>query len=365
VSTQLPELTVGDRSPNFVLPGMDGKFYSFHERVRGNRTVLFLSSNLDEQTGTIISALAAARDDLQSHATDVLAVVAGTVEHLATCAAAREATEPPFRVFADVKGKILEGFRELLGDSGIAPICLLLDANQRILARIEVDEAGDRYVPKTIAFLRANPDPAERHVLGNSAPVLLVPNVIEPDLCRSLIERWETMGHEEGKVRSVLDGQDHERVNFEGKRRLDHYIQDQALIRELSMRVLRRLAPEIEKAYRFEGFRLDPFLIGCYQAERKDFFRPHRDNLAPANANRMFAVSINLNAEEYEGGDLRFPEYGPHLYRPETGAALVFSCSLIHEALPVIKGRRFVLLNFMRDVRPPGSPRPTRPAGGA
>jgi predicted 2-oxoglutarate/Fe(II)-dependent dioxygenase YbiX len=173
------------------------------------------------------------------------------------------------------------------------------------------------------------------------------------------------MGHEEGKVRSVLDGQDHERVNFEGKRRLDHYIQDQALIRELSMRVLRRLAPEIEKAYRFEGFRLDPFLIGCYQAERKDFFRPHRDNLAPANANRMFAVSINLNAEEYEGGDLRFPEYGPHLYRPETGAALVFSCSLIHEALPVIKGRRFVLLNFMRDVRPPGSPRPTRPAGGA
>ena len=351
MSASLAELTVGDRSPNFVLPALDGEFYSFHERVRGNSTILFLSSNLDEQTEKIISALAAAREEFDAQAIDVLAVVSGTVEDVGTCAAAGEAKELPFQIFADVKGKILEGFRELLGDSRVAPICLLLDANQRLLARMEVDDAGPGCVHRAIAFLQGHRPSGERCVLKNSAPVLLVPNVIEPDLCRSLIERWKTMGHEEGKVQSVLDGQDHERVNFEGKRRLDHYIRDPALIRELGLRVLRRLAPEIEKAYRFEGFRLDPFLIGCYQAERKDFFRPHRDNLAPANANRMFALSINLNAEEYDGGDLRFPEYGPHLYRPDTGAALVFSCSLIHEALPVTKGRRFVLLNFMRDVQ--------------
>lgn len=57
----LPELTVGDRSPNFMLPGLDGEFYSFHERVRGNRTVLFLSSSLDEQSEAVISAIGAAR----------------------------------------------------------------------------------------------------------------------------------------------------------------------------------------------------------------------------------------------------------------------------------------------------------------
>ena len=104
------------------------------------------------------------------------------------------------------------------------------------------------------------------------------------------------MGHEEGKVQSVLDGRDYERVAFESKRRLDHYIHDKALARELGQRVVRRLAPEIEKAYRFEGFRLDQFLIGCYQAERQDFFKPHRDNLSPTNADRMFALSINLNS---------------------------------------------------------------------
>tara|TARA_Y100001960_G_scaffold317026_1_gene384791 strand:- start:2736 stop:3770 length:1035 start_codon:yes stop_codon:yes gene_type:complete len=343
---------------------MDGKFYSFHERVRGKLTVLFLSSGLDQKTDSIITALGAARDDFEGLATDVLAVVSGTVEQVALSAAARNATEPPFQIFADVKGRILQGFREILSDLGAAPFSLILDANQRVLKRIDADGLASDYIAETVAFLKSIPQPSDRYIIGNSAPVLLVPNIIEPDLCRSLIQRWQTMGHEEGKVQSVLDGRDYERVAFESKRRLDHYIHDKALARELGQRVVRRLAPEIEKAYRFEGFRLDQFLIGCYQAERQDFFKPHRDNLSPTNADRMFALSINLNAEEYDGGDLQFPEYGPHAYRPATGAALVFSCSLIHEALPVTRGRRFVLLNFMRDVRPPGAPKTGRPAGG-
>ena len=198
----------------------------------------------------------------------------------------------------------------------------------------------------------------------NSAPVLLIPNVLEPELCQELIYRWENLGHEEGKVQSVSNGKDYQRVAFEGKRRLDHKINDTSLTKKLGLRVLRRVAPELEKAYRFEGFRIDPFLIGCYQAERKDFFRPHRDNLAPSNANRMFALSINLNTPEYEGGSLNFPEYGPHYYSPPTGGALVFSCSLIHEALPVERGRRFVLISFLRDVRPTGAGRTVQATGG-
>ena len=77
---------------------------------------------------------------------DTIAVISGTVEHVATCAAAREASEPPFQVFADVKGKILEGFRELLGDSGSSPFCLLLDANQRMLGQIEAAATGEACV---------------------------------------------------------------------------------------------------------------------------------------------------------------------------------------------------------------------------
>ncbi|MCZ6448150.1 MAG: 2OG-Fe(II) oxygenase, partial [Alphaproteobacteria bacterium] len=39
-------------------------------------------------------------------------------------------------------------------------------------------------------------------------------------------------------------------------------------------------------------------------------------------------------------------EYGAQLYQPEVGAAVVFSCALLHEATRVTSGRRFVLLGF-------------------
>ena len=79
-----------------------------------------------------------------------------------------------------------------------------------------------------------------------------------------------------------------------------------------------------------------------YSLEGKHFFGAHRDNGAPATADRAFAVSLNLN-DDFEGGELVFPEYAGLKVSPPTGAAAVFSCSLLHRALPVTRGRRFVL----------------------
>ena len=59
-------------------------------------------------------------------------------------------------------------------------------------------------------------------------------------------------------------------------------------------------------------------------------------------------MSLNLNTEDFEGGHLRFPEYGPHLYRPATGDALIYSSLIVHEVTPVTAGRRFVLVAFFR-----------------
>ncbi len=85
--------------------------------------------------------------------------------------------------------------------------------------------------------------------------------------------------------------------------------------------------------------------------KRQHYFRAHRDNGTPQTADRTFAVSLNLN-EDYDGGELVFPEYGPTRYKPKAGAAAVFSCSLLHEALPVTHGRRFVLTTFFRNRSP-------------
>jgi predicted 2-oxoglutarate/Fe(II)-dependent dioxygenase YbiX len=90
-------------------------------------------------------------------------------------------------------------------------------------------------------------------------------------------------------------------------------------------------------------------LIACYDAQEGGYFRPHRDNLSMGTAHRKFAVSINLNAEDFEGGDLRFPEFGPRTYRPPTGGAVVFACGLLHEATPVTRGRRYAVLPFLYD----------------
>jgi predicted 2-oxoglutarate/Fe(II)-dependent dioxygenase YbiX len=62
---------------------------------------------------------------------------------------------------------------------------------------------------------------------------------------------------------------------------------------------------------------------------------------------RRFALTLNLNSGDYEGGYLRLPEYGPQLYAPAAGGAVVFSCSLLHLATPVRKGRRFVVVGFL------------------
>src|SRR5512133_1294418 len=82
--------------------------------------------------------------------------------------------------------------------------------------------------------------------------------------------------------------------------------------------------------------------------------RPTAGSSAPT-AHRRFGLTLNLN-DGYQGGQLRFPEYGPELYRPAAGAGLLFSCSHLHDVLDVTAGRRFVLLSFLFGEE--GAPRP-------
>jgi predicted 2-oxoglutarate/Fe(II)-dependent dioxygenase YbiX len=93
---------------------------------------------------------------------------------------------------------------------------------------------------------------------------------------------------------------------------------------------------------------MERYIVACYDADAGGHFRPHRDNTTSGTAHRRFAVTINLNAD-YEGGDLRFPEYGPRTYRAPPGGAVVFSCSMLHEATPVVRGTRYAFLPFLYD----------------
>jgi predicted 2-oxoglutarate/Fe(II)-dependent dioxygenase YbiX len=176
-----------------------------------------------------------------------------------------------------------------------------------------------------------------------------VPRVFEPELCLALIRYYDERGGEEsGFVRDV-GGKTVTVLDHQYKRRRDQDITDQALQRACMVRIHDRLAPEIFKAYQFRATRIERYIVSCYDASTGGYFLPHRDNTTRGTAHRRFAVSLNLNTGEYEGGLLHFPEFGGLLYQPPAGGAVVFSCSLLHQATPVTRGKRYAFLPFLYD----------------
>jgi predicted 2-oxoglutarate/Fe(II)-dependent dioxygenase YbiX len=221
---------------------------------------------------------------------------------------------------------------------------LVLDPNQRVLASFSNEDAAER-AKRFVDGLELFTAPTRPR---DTAPVLLVPRVFEPEFCDELISAFHARGHEASGVYSLIDGNPVHAVDASVKRRLDHYVRDDDLTNAIKRRIGARLLPEIEKAFCFRVTRLEEFKITCYRSSDRGVFKPHRDNHSPQTLHRRFALTLNLN-DNFEGGELRFPEYGAHLYRPRRGEAIVFSCSLLHEALEVDHGDRYVLVAFMYD----------------
>jgi predicted 2-oxoglutarate/Fe(II)-dependent dioxygenase YbiX len=146
-----------------------------------------------------------------------------------------------------------------------------------------------------------------------------------------------------------IEGKTVEIFDHQHKRRTDVDIEDEALRRECMVKIHDRLAPEIKRAFQFDATRIERYMVARYDADVGGHFRAHRDNTTKGTAHRRFAVSLNLNTGQYEGGELRFPEYGRSLYSPPAGGAVVFACSLLHEATPVTSGQRYVFLPFLYD----------------
>ncbi len=122
-----------------------------------------------------------------------------------------------------------------------------------------------------------------------------------------------------------------------------HIIKDRELVGYLDAKLGRRINPEIQKSYQTRVTKREDLRIACYDAEDKGHLGAHRDNPTPQTRHRRFTFSITLNAEEFKGGALRFPEYGAQRYLVATGSAIIWSAALLHEVEPITEGRRFIL----------------------
>ncbi|MBL8583442.1 MAG: 2OG-Fe(II) oxygenase [Rhizobiaceae bacterium] len=224
---------------------------------------------------------------------------------------------------------------------------IVLDPNLRIRAVFEPEGDGAE-VDKILAYVSALPPVDQFPGFHIQAPIIVLPNVFEPDFCRQLIDLHNSGNARETGFMRDVDGKTVEILDPRHKRRTDYHVEDENLQAIIQQKLARRVVPEIKKIHQFDVTRMERFLIGCYDSETGGHFGAHRDNTTMGTAHRRFAVSINLNSE-FDGGEVGFPEYGPQTFKPPAGGAVVFSCSLLHWVSEVKRGKRYAFLPFLYD----------------
>lgn len=321
----------GDSLFGLALPKPGGELLHFASQWQAGRAVvLWIAEHPEDDQAARLAAQAAAFSAVEAL---VYCVVPGRP---ASAAGSDLGAEVPV---LDVP-VLLDPERRLVGALGLEDRgVVVLDANLRLAAVLPGGDFEAALALCTEIFQRTAPT-----TLRAQAPALTVPGVLEPELCRALIACWEAGDKTSDRV-SVTGTRDKYAMP-EVKKRADILLDDRQLLAAFRARVERRLVPEIFKAFAYKVSRFEGPRIGCYDGAHGGYFRRHRDNTTPSTAGRRFAVSINLNGGDYLGGELRFPEYSRALYAPETGGAVVFSCALLHEALPVTEGRRFGVFTF-------------------
>lgn len=326
-------LTPGDLAPTFFAPSPTNPRYNF--ATVGGRYIL-LAFLPPRPTPEALAALAAVQAN-RALFDDETRCFFGLISDPDQFATARDEL-PGLRWLQDVDGEITRLY-ELK-----SPGFVMIDPSLRVLFTAPFGQAES--VMARVAAL----DDVDTHAGAPlNAPVLIAPRIFEPELCRTLIDAYEAIGGTPSGFMREIDGRTVLTSDERHKRRSDVLIEDPALREVIQDRIRRRLIPLIKQAFQFEPTRMERYLVACYDGDTGGWFRPHRDNTTRGTAHRRFAVSINLNAEAFAGGDLRFPEFGGRTYRPPTGGAVVFSCSLLHEATPVTAGRRFAFLPFLYD----------------
>jgi len=330
-------VALGQRAPEVVGATEGGRFYSLELQAGRPAVLLPLHGCGPAAARVLLEALEPALAALAEAGTDLVFLAPQDVAYA--------------EAFADVALRdavvYLASTWPVQDTDG--PVALLIDRGGRIVHQTPVYDADDLLRAHDHAAPRLLSEPSRR--CASSAPVLILPNLLTPADCRILIEHFEKADHRAGVMAAVKDGQPVVKLDESKKRRREIQLQDGEPAHEMILTVLaQRCAPEIKRAFQADIAHADRILIARYD-DSGGYFKRHRDDAAPQTAFREFAISINLNTEAYEGGELLFPEFDDHRYSPPAGAAIIFSASLLHEAAAVTRGSRYVVLSFLCTAR--------------
>jgi predicted 2-oxoglutarate/Fe(II)-dependent dioxygenase YbiX len=314
------------------------------DTVAGRHICLaFVASGSGQRERRLLSALSADRSLFDDGENTLFIVTADAADAEPSRLPLRM---PGVRAFFDDGGAIADvfGVKYTVGE----PVSYVISPRLTVVGRIALNDPAKH--AETIAnLLRRLPRVHDLDQLFGPPPITIVPDVFEPELCRELIARHNAAGGRPSGFMQEVDGRTVEQYDKSHKVRRDWIIDDDKLISAVRARFHRRVAPAIERGYQFVATRMERYLVACYDSGEGGHFSAHRDNTTKGTAHRRFAATVNLNVGEYDGGELRFPEFGRRTYVCPTGSALIFSCSLMHEATPVTRGLRYAFLPFLYD----------------
>ena len=334
-------LSLGEPAPWFTAPTPSNPAFVFDTAAGRYVLLVFLPKDDVAAAADALRVIAQQRAQFDDQRVSAFVVVRDP----STAASAQDMRG--LRWVLDQDGAVSRLYGALGADGTEYPMWLLLDPALRVMGRVQL--ANAQMLFDTLVRLKP---PAEHAGVPLHAPVLMVPRVFEPELCERLIGLHQADG---GRFTGVMrdDGERTVAVMDELKKRRDVLVEDPDLQTLLRERLERRLFPTIGRALGFAVTEVERYLVSCYDAADAAVFHAHRDTTTFGTAHRRFACSINLNGgnlnADFEGGDLRFPEYGRRTYRPPPGGAVVFSCDLLHEVTPVTAGRRYAFLPFFYD----------------
>ncbi len=320
--TRSEALKPGTFAPDFILSEGGGMSLTFYERYCGQHPVVLLFS-----AGNVSSTFSIDYTRIAARASGLLVVAGGY----------RQMINAPFPVFWD-DGRITRAF---LGTQEIGEelVVVILRPTLTVLACLnnpaleEIEGMLDRIPPPVTS------------ICHETAPVLMVPDVLPGSLCGQLMAAHEGNHVESGMVR-LVKGKPALVPDAGIKIRRDHPLQDPDLTQSVTDALSERVLPLVARAFHYRVRHLEGYKVVAYDSVTGGFFGLHRDNLTPDARHRRFALSLNLN-DGYSGGEIIFPEFSATRYRPPAGGALVFSGTLLHAATEVVAGIRYVLLTFM------------------
>lgn len=345
------DLQPGDPAPYFQQRCAGGFPYTFD--VAGGRYVVlcFFGSAADPHSRAAIDAVKARTDFFQDVTASFFGVSIDPQDELERRVAE---SVPGYQFLWDFDLSVCRLYgvaaREAGPQTATADLrrrWMVLDPTLRIMKVIPFTrERSD--IDELLSYCRALPPPERFAGVELQAPVLVLPNVFEPELCRKLVDLYRADGGTDSGIMREKDGKTIGVYDYRFKRRRDYVIEDREVIGRIQTLFRRRVVPEIAKIHQFSVTRMERYIVACYSGQDGGHFRPHRDNTTKGTAHRRFAVSVNLN-DDFEGGAVSFPEYGPRGFKMPAGCALVFSCSLLHTVSKVTAGQRYAFLPFLYD----------------